>query len=263
MAGEKVEGSGRRLLLLLQVIAGMEAEFSLKDLASRADLPLSTVHRLLQILLEANMAERGAGLSYRRGVKLLQLASTLIQDMDPQEAAQPVLRDLWQAWQETAVLAVYRPQSRTAMVVDAIPAPHPLRFVIERYTEVSLPWGSFGRAILAHLPPQECEAVLAVRRKSPLTGREPPAVHEALEDLARIRRDGVAIYVDLPIDVAGMAAPVFGAQRTVIGCIGLAMPGSRYGDYDKAAMCTAVSDAARRVSEAMGWTPLPTGQTQA
>jgi DNA-binding IclR family transcriptional regulator len=260
MASEKVEGSGRRLLLLLEVIAGFETEFSLKELTARSNLPMTTVHRLLQVLLEADMVERGSGQSYRAGVKLLGLASMLLKDLDPHDAAQPFLRQLWQDWQETAVFAVYRPQMRTATVVDAIPAPHPLRFVIERYTEVSLPWGSFGRAILAHLPPQESEAVIAARPKSPLTGRQPLADKDLMEELARIRREGVAVYVDLSIDVAGIAAPVFGPHRSVIGCIGLAMPGSRYGDYDKEAICKAISEAARRVSESIGWTPLqPTG----
>ena len=261
MASDKVEGSGRRLLLLLEVIAGLETEFSLKELTARSGLPMTTVHRLLQVLIEADMVERGAGQGYRAGVKLLGLASMLLKDLDPHDAAQPFLRALWQDWQETAVFAVYRPQMRTATVVDAIPAPHPLRFVIERYTEVSLPWGSFGRAILAHLPPQESEAVIAGRPKSPLTGRQPLADKDLLEELARIRREGVALYVDLSIDVAGIAAPVFGAHRSVIGCIGLAMPGSRYGEYDKSAICKAISDAGRRVSEAIGWTPLqPAGR---
>lgn len=256
MASEKIEGSGRRLLLLLEVIAGLEGEFSLKELASRSNLPMTTVHRLLQVLLEADMVERGSSQGYRPGVKLLRLASLLLKDLDPHDAAQPFLRQLWQDWQETAVFALYRPQTRTATVVDAIPAPHPLRFVIERYTEVSLPWGSFGRAILAHLPPQESDAIIAARPKSPLTGRQPLADKDLMDELAQIRRDGVAVYVDLSIDVAGIAAPVFGPHRSVIGCIGLAMPGSRYGDYDKAAISKAISDAGRRLSELVGWTPL-------
>lgn len=256
MPSEKVEGSGRRLLLLLELIAGFEAEFSLKELAARSGLPMTTVHRLLQLLLEADMVERGAGQGYRPGVKLLRLASLLLKDLDPHDAAQPILRELWRDWQETAVFAVYRPQTRTATVVDAIAAPHPLRFVLERYTEVSLPWGSFGRAILAYLPPQELDAVIAARPKSPLTGRTPPSDKDLMDELMRVRRDGVAVYVDLSIDVAGIAAPVFGAHRSVIGCIGLAMPGSRYGDYDTATICKAISSAARRVSEAIGWTPL-------
>jgi DNA-binding IclR family transcriptional regulator len=256
MTNEKVEGSGRRLLLLLEVISGLDGDFSLKDLTSRSNLPTTTVHRLLQILLETNMVERSGGQSYRPGVRLLRLASTLLKDLDPHDAAQPFLHELWRDWQETAVFAVYRPQTRTAMVANAIAAPHPLRYVIERYTEISLAWGSFGRAILAHLPPREAKAVIAARSKSPLTGRQPPGEEELVGELARIRENGVAIYVDLSIDVAGVAAPVFGAQRSVIGCIGLAMPGSRFGDHDQARIREAVIGAANRLSEAIGWAPL-------
>lgn len=256
MTNEKVEGSARRLLLLLEVIAELEAGFSLKELSVRSNLPTTTVHRLLQLLLETNMVERSDGQTYRPGLRLLRLASKLLKDIDPHEAAQPILQDLWRTWQETAVFAVYRPQIGAATVVDAIPAPHPLRYVIERYTEISLAWGSFGRAILAHLPPRDARAVIAARSKSPLTGRQLTDEAELLDELARIRENGVAVYADLSIDVAGIAAPVFGPHRSVVGCIGLAMPGSRFGDRDQAGICASVIGAANRLSEAIGWAPL-------
>lgn len=253
---EKVEGSARRLLLLLEVISGLDAEFSLKELAARSRLPTTTVHRLLQVLLEAGFVDKAGGQAYRPGVKFLRLASSLLKELDVNAAAQPFLQDLWATWQETAVFALYRPNGRTAMVIDTIAAPHPLRFVMERYTEVSLPWGSFGRAILAHLPPHEMDAVISARHRSTLTGREPLPVADLTEELARIRSQGYAVYVDLAIDVAGVAAPIFGPQRTVVGSLGLAMPGSRFGSYDQAGICQAVADSARALSEAIGWLPI-------
>jgi DNA-binding IclR family transcriptional regulator len=252
----KIEGSGRRLLLLLEVIAGLDAEFSLKELAQRAQLPVSTVHRLLQTLLEAGMVDRADSQSYRAGVKLLRLAGLLLKEFDAHKVAQPFLHELWAEWQETAVFALYKPRSRTATVVETIPAPRPLRFVMERFTEVSLPWGSFGRAILAHLPPHELDAVIAGRAPSSLTGQPPPSAEALMEQVARIRREGVAVFVDLEHEIAGLAAPVFGPQRTVIGSIGLAMPGSRFAAYDRARICAAVSNCGLRLSEAVGWTPI-------
>ena len=61
MASEKIEGAGRRLLLLLEVIVGLDAEFSLKELTARSNLPTTTVHRLLQVLLDADFVQRGEG----------------------------------------------------------------------------------------------------------------------------------------------------------------------------------------------------------
>ena len=253
---EKVEGSGRRLLLMLEVIAGLDSDFSLKDLTARSGLPTTTVHRLLQILLEDGLVEKSTGQTYRPGVKFLRLASSLLKELDVNGAAQPVLQDLWGKWQETAVFALYRPNGRTAMVIDTIAAPHPLRFVMERYTEVSLPWGSFGRAILAHLPPHEMDAVIAARQRSTLTGREPIPVAELQEALSLIRSRGYAVFVDLAIDVAGVAAPIFGPQRTVVGSLGLAMPGSRFTSLDQEAIGAAMVAGARKVSETIGWMPI-------
>jgi DNA-binding IclR family transcriptional regulator len=255
MASEKIEGSGRRLILLLEVISQLEPEFSLKELTALAQLPSTTVHRLLQVLLETGMVER-AGQGYRRGVTLLRLASMLLQNVHAQRAAEPVVSALWQAWQETAAFAVYRPHTRTAMVVHSISAPHPLRCVFEPYAELSLAWGSFGRAILAHLPPQELDAVLAARAKGPLSGRAPPAPEVLLEAVANIRRGGYAFYEDPSLNIAGAAAPVFGPDRTVVGAVGVALPAQRLSDYDQDALFTAVRDSGLRVSAAIGWAPI-------
>ncbi len=255
MAEDKTEGSGRRLILLLRVIAGLEAEFTLKELTARSGLPTTSVHRLLQVLIETGMVERADGQSYRPGAELLRLASMVLRDFDVHRAAKPFVEELWLQWQETVSFAVYRPQTHTAMVVDTIPTPHPLRYVIERFTEISLPWGSLGRSILAHLPQQEMEAVVALRTKGPLSGRSPPSEAQILEELAVIRRKGVAVYQDTSVDFAGVAAPVFGLNRKVVGCIGVTMPPSRFGQIDQEALCAAVSDGARRLSAAIGGDP--------
>ena len=112
-----------------------------------------------------------------------------------------------------------------------------------------------GRSILAHLPAEDVDAVLAADRHGPLSGKRLPARRTIRQDLDRIRQRGYASYEDKTLDIAGVAAPVFGPGGAVIGSIGVTMPASRFHKADEAELCAAVLDKAQRLSAASGFTP--------
>ena len=167
-------GSGERLIHLIKLIASGPHNFSLGEFAARAALPTSSVHRLLKILEKTGLVERGSGQSYRRGRELHRIASQLVSRFDLARSARPLLQDLVDRFQETAVLCTYNPAARRAVVAEVVLTPHPLRFNIEKGQEISLPWGSMGRAILAFLPRSETEMVMRTEHTGPLTGRPRP-----------------------------------------------------------------------------------------
>jgi DNA-binding IclR family transcriptional regulator len=249
MASKAPRGSGDRLVYLLKLIAGGAPQFSLGELAERAGLPPSSVHRLLQVLLRSGFVERGAGQSYRAGRELHRLASQLVAGFDLVRSARPFLEALVSQWHETAVLCVYSPISRTATIADVVVTPHPLRFAVERGVEISLPWGSLGHAILAFLSDGEIEVVLRECTVGPLTGRPRSTRAKMHEELALVRERGFARYYDPRYDIAGIAAPIFDANREILGCLGVTMPSKRYQLHLEDDLALAVREAAQKLSE--------------
>lgn len=241
-------GAADRLAYLLKLIASGPSRFSLGDLSDRAGLPPSSVHRLLQALVRSGLVERGLAQSYRPGRELHRLASQLVANFDLVRVARPFLDALVTQWHETAVLCIYSPTQRKAIIADVADTPHPLRFAVARGGEISLPWGSLGRAILAHLPASETEAILREARVGPLTGRPRSARQEVIAELAAIRDEGTARYFDPRYDIAGIAAPIFGVDREIYGCIGVTMPSSRYQLHLEDDLSVAVRDAAMKLS---------------
>jgi DNA-binding IclR family transcriptional regulator len=245
MASEMESGTGPRLIALLRLIAEGGRSFSLKEIAARANLPPSSVHRLLQILARAGMVERGPQLSYGPGRELYRMASILRARFDLGGTARPFLERL----QETTVLCAFNPTSRTGSIVEALLTTHPLRFAVEIGMELALPWGSLGQAMLANLASADVDAVLRTATIGPLSGRPLPPRAEVLANLARIRERGFADYFDPNYDVAGVAAPLFGRDRMLIGCIGITMPTQRFELHDREGMTAAVRGAAGELSE--------------
>ncbi|WP_246205032.1 IclR family transcriptional regulator [Altericroceibacterium indicum] len=242
-------GSAGRLIHLLKLIATGPHVFSLSALAERAQLPASTVHRLLKELMQAGFVERGTGQLYRPGRELHRMASQLVAKFDLIRSARPFLDDLVEKWRETAVLCAYSPVNRNAVIADTIATPHPLRFTVEAGREISLPWGALGRAILAFLPAGEIEAVIREAKFGPLSGkpRSPRALIEA--DLDQIRQQHYSRFYDPENDIAGIASPIFGSNGEVLGCIGVTMPSNRYQRHLEDDLAIATLEAAQHISE--------------
>jgi len=176
------------------------------------------------------------------------MASLLRAQFDPVRTARPFLEQLGERWQETAALCIFNPANLTASIVDTVLTPHPLRFAVEIGMELALPWGSLGQAMLAHLAPEDIDAVLRAAKTGPISGRPLAPRAEVLADLQRIRERGYAEYFDPKYDVAGVAAPLFGRSGALLGCVGITMPTQRFGLHDRDAMIAAVRDCARELS---------------
>lgn len=242
-------GSGERLIYLIKLIAAGPHTFSLGEFAARAALPASSVHRLLKILERSGFVERGSGQSYRPGRELHRIASQLVSRFDLARSARPLLQDLVDRFHETAVLCVFSTSSRRAVVAEVVLTPHPLRFNIEKGLEVSLPWGSLGRAVLAFLPKSEIEMVLRTESTGPLTGRPRPARDELDEELNRVREHGFALYCEPQYDLAGIAAPVFNGENEILGSLGIIMPSSRIQPHVDDELTAAIKAAACELSQ--------------
>lgn len=250
----EAQGAGARVIRLLQAVAESARELSLKDLAERLELPPSTVHRLLQLLVKTEMVERAEGQTYRPGRQLLRTSAHVLHNFSPAETARPFVARLWEEWQETCSFCVYRPSIRAAMVAETRASPHPLQIVMEAFDPVSLLWGSLGRAILAFLPDKLIASLLEEAAPGPITGREAPDRGELLDEVGLIRRRGYALYEDRQyLDVAGLAAPVFGPAGLVVGSLGVIMPAARFDRPDKAKLAQSVLGQARLLSQALGF----------
>lgn len=242
-------GAADRLAYLLKLVATGPSRFTLTDISERAALPQSTAHRLMQALVRSGLVERGASQTYRPGRELHRIASQLVSRFDLVRSARPLLEQLVDDWQETAVLCSYSPTRQRAIIADAVLTPHPLRFAVEPGVEISLPWGSLGRAVLAFLSQGEIESVIRESSVGPLTGRPRSPRCELEADLVAIRKNRFSRYYDPAIDIAGIAAPVFGSEGEILGCIGVTMPSARYQIHLEDNLVLAVLTAAAQISE--------------
>ena len=243
-----------RVVRLLQCIAEIGGEISVKDFATRLSLPPSTVHRLLKLLMVQGLVEqRAATQRYRAGREFFRIAALVTRQLDVEEIVRPVLADMRDACQETCYFTLYLPASRSVVGALVMRSPHPLGYHFERFMQERVAWGAVGRCILAYLP--EAEVRKAVEEAGPSPAGDPPPTFQQMQAILQDIRDRGYACAKGQIfpEAIGFAQAVFDADGKVVGSLGITMPMVRYRPSLEKRLADLVMAQALRVSQALGF----------
>lgn len=194
---------------------------TLTELARTADLPKSTVHRLLARLVELDVVEH-IDEGYRVSVSLAQLASFAPANL-MREVALPHMARLHHWSGHTVALGVLR--DFDVVVLDQVGSLtwHPEAALVGARLPATS--AAMGKALLAWDPREALETMLP----SPLPAVTPASItdrHRFLTQLRQIRADNLAHQFDETREgVAGIASAII-IQGEAVGALGLIYPSS-------------------------------------
>jgi DNA-binding IclR family transcriptional regulator len=242
-----------RVVRLLQCVAEMGGEISVKEFAQRLSLPPSTVHRLLKLLMTQGLIEQRATTQrYRAGRELFRVASLITRQIDIEEIARPILNALRDACHETCYFAMYLPVSRRFVGTVVARSPHPLGYHFEPLMEQKVAWGAVGRCMLAYMPEDVVAKAVAEAGPSP-AGNPPPKLADMKAALQEIRERGYASAEgEIFPEAIGFARVVFDADGNVMGSLGITMPMIRYKPAMHKQLAGLVIGKAKELSKALG-----------
>lgn len=245
---------GRAFRILSWMTAREGAPWGLGEIAKGIGMNPSTVHRLLGLLEEEGLVRQDdPGGGYQVGTELLRLAWATAGTHPVQTAALPHLRELVDASGETATLGLYDPVRRQTCVVAVVESEAPFRYVSTLHEWRDLHTGASGRAVMAFLPEDERAEVIARTRLVPATEHSITSAIELERVLVEVRARGYAFsQEERRLGGVGIAAPVFGPGRHVIGEVGLSVPTQRFVAEDETRLALLVSGCAARVTDALG-----------
>ncbi len=248
-------GTVNRAVAILREMAEAEGDVQIKTLAERLLLPPSTVHRLLELLAHEGMIERDeTARAYRVGREFYRLSSLVFNKHPIQSVAMPILKEVLRENNETAYLGLYLPQGGKMMFAADCESSHPLGYRVKKNEPLSLLTGASGRSILAYLPQDAVERVLAAEKDDPAVRRAAPSRKALHEALAQIRGQGFAVTFGQRIPGAvGIFAGVFDMHGKVVGSIGYTIPEQRYHKNLLPQLSAAVRRAAHALSRALGY----------
>lgn len=241
MASEReVVQSLDRALTILDVLSFANTGLELREVASLAKLPKSTVHRLLSTLELRGYVRREAGTGrYAVAMRMFRYLGTGPRMHD-------VLVSLAQRSGETANLGTVTGADVT--YVDRADSPHALRWQLGIGSRVPAYCSALGKAVLAYKSTDAVERLLPAQLErhtaNTLTNRA-----DVLADLDRVRHRGYALDNEEFIEgVRCIAVPVWNAPDQIAGAISISGPAFRLTEDVAIAQLPALTQAVDDIS---------------
>ena len=241
-----------RVLRVLELIAVQSEPMRGIEIARQLGVPTSSAHALLQQLVSYDYVNAvGPERRYIQGPGLALLAGRVRAGLQLTRVARPVLEELAAQTGENVYLGVC--QAKGIAYADTVEAGFGVMTRFPLGTLRPLHCTSPGRIFLAFkVPSAQLDNVLGPDPLQAFTAHtvtDRARLRSILED---VRRDGYAVNEEEIIeDAFGVATPVFGVDRSLLGCVTVGMPGVRYRTRKKAAIEHALA-AAIKISQGMG-----------
>jgi len=247
-----------RGLRLLSTLAEVEGGLTLTALAARAELAPSTAHRLLNTLSDQGFVRQapGSGLWYV-GLKAYRVGAAFLSTRDFVGESHLYLHRLMETSGETANLSIL--DGASVCFIAQVQCHEVMRMLVRLGSRIPAHASGSGKAILAALPKDKRDAVLAAASLDPLT---PKTIvdRQALErQFASIRARGYS-YDDEEnaLGLRCVAAAIHDEHGEPLGAISLAGPIARLSDDRILKLGPLVAQTAREISERLGGTvPAP------
>jgi len=246
-----------RALAILRAFSPAAPELSVSELARAVGLQKSTVHRLLTTLEHTGfVAQDAASRRYRLGLPLFELGSLVVNTMELRRLARPHLEEIHRACGETVHLGIL--DEGEVVYLDKIESTRRVRMYSQIGRRAPAHCTALGKVLLAQLPDVALSEVMERRGLRRYTSKTITSPKELRDHCALIRQQGYGLDIGEHEElIQCAAAPIYdhtgkGVAAVSVTSVAVAMDQHRIAEY-----VALVQQAARRISEALGYRPAP------
>jgi DNA-binding IclR family transcriptional regulator len=241
-----------RSFRILDAIADANEALSPARLAAGLRLHKSTVHRLLVVLEHYRLIRRGPEGTYRLGTRLIELGDRAVRRLNLSERAAPVLRDLAKQTGEGAHVTIL--SGHEMLSIAHAEGRWSLQSLTRTGMRTQIHCTAAGKAVLAFLPDEACDEILArlpLKRYTRRTIVKPAALKM---ELIRIRNEGFAVDdEEFEEGLRCVGAPIFDHRGHVIASLSTAAPVFRLRKQRLLEVARSVMEAAQGLSADLGY----------
>jgi DNA-binding IclR family transcriptional regulator len=234
-----------RVLAVLSAFDPGHRELSLSELARRADLSLTTAHRVVAELTAWGALHRQTGGDYVVGRRIWDLGLLAPVETGLRESASPFLHDLYAATLATVHLAVR--DGTEVLYLDRLAGHASVPVVSQIGSRLPMHATGVGKVLLAHAPEPVRRAVLArLTRITRHTITQPGLLNR---QLARVLREGFAqTSEEMSLGACSVAVPIRDRDQAVVAALGIVVPDLR---RDRPRLVAALQVAAQGVTRTL------------
>lgn len=218
------ESVSSRLLAILGAYDDENRRMTLSEISRRADLPLSTTHRLCAELADWGALRRDDEGRFALGRRMWELGLLAPIQVEVRQIASPFLSDIFAATQATVHLAVR--EDLTALCLERLSGNSSVPVVSGVGSKLPLHATAVGKVLLAHAPDVViARALRNLSRETPYTVVAPGILKA---QLAEVRAHGYArTDEEMSLGACSVAVPIVDGAGNVQAALGIVVPSLR------------------------------------
>lgn len=240
-----------RALQLLEVLSEYPQGLSTKEIEEILELNKLNVHRLLTTLENRGFVERHNSV-YVIGLKMVELSSMRLGNIELKTEASPYLRELVNVLGQPAQLAIY--SKGEAMFIEKMQSVNTLRMYSQIGKRIPIYCSSVGKALLMDA---EDEAILKELKKIKFEKITPNTLgnpQEVLKEIQTARELGYTIdNAEHEEEIFCVAAPVYDYRGKIIAAVSTAGKNNEFLTNPDSIVIKAVKEAGERISKRLGY----------
>ena len=241
-------------IAVLNYLSDAENSVRVTEICSDLHLPKSTVHRILNILLEHYLVNKERETSrYRLGFQVVKYANSFSNSFDFREIARPILEKISTETKLTSYLTNW--YNGHSICIDCVRPSRVINthFSVEINKEMPFHCTSSSKVILAYQSPEEIKRIIfeqPLKRYTPKTIVDPEKLEE---HLSKIRENGFAFCdEELEIGVKALAVPIRNISGKVVASITIVGLSNKLSSENIEKFINPLVSSARKLSEMLG-----------
>ena len=242
-----------RALGMLEAVAHEPEGLSNAEISRKLEIPKSSASYILRTLVKHGYLNRDANSGkYRVGLKILSLSRGALSGLDVRELALPIMRHLMEKTNLTCHLAIL--DGPEAVYIEKVEPQGFIRMDTWVGRRMRVHATSVGKALVAHIPQQQLEKILAERSMEKRTPKTITSLGRLLKELEKVRTLGYAVDdEENNLGARCVGAPVFNQHGGIEASVGLSGTIHQVNEHTMPRIVEALKDAARHLSMQLGY----------
>jgi len=238
---------------MLEAVAHEPEGLSNAEISRKLEIPKSSASYILRTLVKHGYLNRDAHSGkYRVGLKILSLSRGALSGLDVREVALPIMRHLMEKTNLTCHLAIL--DGPEAVYIEKVEPQGFIRMDTWVGRRMRVHATSVGKALVAHIPQQQLEKILAERSMEKRTPKTITSLGRLLKELEKVRALGYAVDdEENNLGARCLGAPVFNQHGEIEASLGLSGTIHQVNEHTMPRIVEALKDAARHLSMQLGY----------
>lgn len=244
-----VQSIDRAMSIIKQLASENREWWSISEIAESLSLPVSTVHRLLNTLIQHQLVLQNPDTKhYKLGGLWMEFGLRQLEKADYRTKAREVMERLALKVEESIYFNI--PDGKEAIIIERVDSPTNVRIIDKIGLRIPLSIGAPNKTILANMPIEEIERIVIE-----LIPTSKAKQDQLFAQLSLIKEQGYAVsYSERTDGTLSVAAPVVDFNHQIVGAISIGVVQYRVSEERLSYLIHCIKKAAEEISTALGRT---------